>query len=299
MRAVGIGQCSWDMLAISSGFPEPDSKHEIKSMDEQGGGPVATAMVALSRLGAGCVFHGVIGDDGYGARIARGLADENVDVRGLLMRKGAGSQVAFILVEPGPARRTILWRRPTSSPLMPDELPGDFLDGADALLLDGLMADVSMHAAGVAAGAGVPVILDAGRMRPGMMELARICPHVVGSEEFGRALGMDSAAPEAFHGKARALIPGLLTITLGRRGCVSYPKEGPLRIPAFRVDALDTTGAGDVFHAGYAYGIMTGMRLADTLRFASAMAALKCRALGGRAGIPSLGEAMALAGLSR
>lgn len=298
MRAVGIGQCSWDLLALSEGFPKPDTKHEIGSLSGQGGGPVATAMVALARLGARCSFHGVAGDDEYGPKIAQSLLDEGVDASGLVMRSRAGSQVAFILVEPSTQRRTIIWRRPTAVPLGAQELPEGFLDGSDILLLDGLMSEVSLHAARMAKGAGVPVLLDAGRMRPGMMELAAMADHVVGSEEFARDIGMNPDSPEDFHQKARSTFPGLLTITLGKRGCISFPDAGPIHVPAYDLDVLDTTGAGDVFHAGYAYGVMRGLPLVDTLKFASALAALKCRSLGGRAGIPTLDEAVSLCGIS-
>jgi sulfofructose kinase len=291
MVVAGIGQCSWDYLAEVDSYPGADSKKEVLSWQEQGGGPVATALVALRRLGVECGFFGIVGDDGEGGKIRRSLVDVGVEVSGLLSRRGASSQAAFIAIERGKGTRTIFWRRPSSRPLSPEELPGDFLEGCDFLLLDGLMAEVSVHAAKKARDASVPVMLDAGRVRQGMLEAASLSDYVVGSEEFARELGWNGD-PVSFTPRAGKLTPGVTTITLGQRGSVTYSGGEIIAVPAFEVDAVDSTGAGDVFHGGYVYGLLRGWKLPRTLRFASAMAALKCRKLGGRAGIPGLEEVL-------
>ncbi|MEJ2314475.1 MAG: PfkB family carbohydrate kinase [Nitrospirota bacterium] len=291
MVVAGIGQCSWDYLAEVDSYPGADSKKEVLSWQEQGGGPVATALVALRRLGVECGFFGIVGDDGEGGNIRRSLLDEGVEVSGLLSRRGASSQTAFIAIERGKGTRTIFWRRPSARALLPEELPGDFLKGCNFLLLDGLMAEVSVRAAKKAREASVPVMLDAGRVREGMLEAAALSDYVVGSEEFGRELGWNGD-PESFRPGAGKLTPGVTTITLGRRGSVTYSGGEIIEVPAFEVDVIDSTGAGDVFHGGYVYGLLRGWDLSRTVRFASAMAALKCRKLGGRAGIPDLEEVL-------
>jgi ribokinase len=101
-----------------------------------------------------------------------------------------------------------------------------------------------------------------------------------------------SGEPEGFRKEARGLTKGVLTITLGGRGSVTFRGDEIMSVPAFDVQAVDTTGAGDVFHGGYIYGLLRGWDLMETVRFASALAAIKCRAMGGRAGIPGLGEVM-------
>ncbi|HTF99229.1 MAG TPA: PfkB family carbohydrate kinase [Nitrospirota bacterium] len=289
MPVVGIGQCAWDVLAIVDRIPEADTKKEVLVWEEQGGGPVATALTALSRFGIPGTFYGVIGDDREGASIRQSLLDEGVDVRGLVRRFQASSQTAFIAIEKAMGTRTIFWKRPTGDPLTPDELPTDFLDSADFLLLDGLMNNVSLFAARAARKAGVPVMLDAGRVREGMLELARTSDYVIGSEEFARDLGWRDDA-EAFRQNADTLSTGIVTITLGSRGSVTYAQGEIIFCPAFAVEVVDTTGAGDVFHGGFLYGLLQKWPLMDTLRFASAAAAMKCRKLGGRKGIPGLEE---------
>ncbi len=285
MRVVGIGQCSWDYLAVVDSFPAVDTKVEVRDWQEQGGGPVATALVALTRLGIPCDFYGITGDDPEGEKIRGSLLAEGVSTTGLLTRENAASQTAFIAIEEGTASRTIFWRRPSGMPLLPDELPHGFLDPCDFLLLDGLLAEASLFAARQARERGVPVMLDAGRSRPGMLETARHCDYVVASEQFALDLGWDGTT-HGLHALAVSVGPGVFTVTRGNLGSITWHDGELIAIPAFPVAAVDTTGAGDVFHGGYIFGLLRGMDLADTIRFASAMAAMKCTRLGGRAGIP-------------
>jgi ribokinase len=169
------------------------------------------------------------------------------------------------------------------------ELPPDFLDNAGFLLLDGLMQDVSVFAARQARKEGIPVMLDAGRVREGMLELARMSDYVVGSEEFARELGWNDD-PGSFFQEVGRLGFGITTITLGGRGSVTSAGDEIISCPAFPIEIVDSTGAGDVFHGGYLYGLLQKWPLKDAIRFASALAAMKCRKLGGRAGIPRLSE---------
>jgi ribokinase len=277
------------MLAVVDRFPQVDTKKEVLVWEEQGGGPVATALAALSRLGVSCRFYGVTGDDREGAAIRQSLIEEGVDVTGLIKRSNASSQTAFIAIDKSRGTRTIFWKRPTRDPLRMEELPPDFLNGAQFLLLDGLMKDVSLFAAQQARKAGIPVMLDAGRVREGMLELARLCDYVVGSEEFARELGWKDD-PGSFRQEVRKHGFGITTITLGGRGSVTFGGDEVISCPAFPVETMDTTGAGDVFHGGYLYGLLQKWPLEDTIRFASAVAAMKCRKLGGRVGIPRLSE---------
>src|SRR5512135_3538066 len=131
MIVTGIGQCSLDHLALMDNYPVLDAKKEILELHEQGGGPVATALVALSRWGVKGRFHGIVGDDDAGKKIQRSLVEEGVAVSGLVIREKAASQVAFIAIEKETAKRTIFWRRPTGRPLQAEELGADFLDGSE------------------------------------------------------------------------------------------------------------------------------------------------------------------------
>jgi len=289
MKAAGLGQSSLDYIAFVDGFPQEDTKAEVTDFTVQGGGPVATALVSLSRLGVETFFAGRVSDDRAGLEIRAGLKAEGVDVRGLKVRKGGSSQVAFILVNRKTGARTILWQRPTVAPLSPSEVSPSFVKGKDFLLLDGLMLDSSMKTAKAARAAGVPVMLDAGRVRPGMMELASLSDYIVASEEFARGLGLSPLEALKRLSKFR---PKAATVTLGAKGSVTWAGGARFRQSAYKVCAVDTTGAGDVFHGGYAYGVLRGWDIRKTVRFASAFAALKCLKPGGRLGIPTLGATL-------
>ncbi len=295
MPVSGIGQCSLDYLALVDSYPEADTKKEVLEWQEQGGGPVATALVALARLGVRCRFHGVIGDDVAGDRIRQSLLREGIEVTGLVQREKTTSQLAFIVIETGTAKRTIFWKRPSGEPLRIQELATGFLDGSDLLLLDGLMTDVSMYAARKAKELNIPVMLDAGRMRPGMQELAQLSDYIVASEEFAKDLGL-RLVEDALQAERKKLGARVLTITLGEKGSITVSGNEAFQTPAFGIDAVDTTGAGDVFHGGYIYGLLQDWCLKDTLIFASAVAAMKCRKIGGRAGIPRLDEVIEFLG---
>ena len=289
MKVTGLGQCAWDYLATVENYPAADTKCETGAWFEQGGGPVATALVSLSRLGIDCAFHGVTGDDETGEKIRQSLSDEGIETEGLLKREGGVSQKAFIAVEKEGGKRTIFWQRPSGEVLKTEELGDDFLEKSDFLLLDGLMTETSLFAAKKARGKGVPVLLDAGSARPGMVDLARECDYVVGSERFAKDIGWEGN-PAKFSERLTALRLGLTTITLGERGSLTFKENKLIEMPAFPVEVVDTTGAGDVFHGGYIYGLLQDLTIEEVLRFASVLAAMKCRKSGGRTGLPTLDE---------
>lgn len=289
MIVTGIGQSALDYLVLVDTYPRVDTKKEVIEWHEQGGGPVATALVALSRLGISCRFYGIIGDDYAGEKIRQSLIEEGIEVTGLTKRDMATSQIAFIVVEKGTARRTIFWKRPSGNPLQREEFGVDFLDGSDFLILDGLMKDISLHAAKRAKRLNIPIMLDAGRMRPGMLDLARLSDYVVTSEEFAKDLGWQ-LTQEALLKEKEKLGIKVLTITLGEKGSITISNDEFIQLSAFMVKAVDTTGAGDVFHGGYIYGLLNKWSLKDAVTFASALAAIKCTKIGGRIGIPRLSE---------
>lgn len=289
MKVAGLGQCSLDYITLVDRFPVEDTKQEVLDFVIQGGGPVATALVTLSRLGVKTSILGRVSDDRAGDEIRKGLRSEGVDTRWLLVKEGGKSQLAFILVNGSKGSRTICWQRPTVPALTPREIDPAFFKGASFLMLDGLMSEASYQAAAIASKKNIPIMLDAGRMRPGMLKLAYMSDYVVCSEEFvaGMKMSLKDAFKKLSGGKAKAV-----TITLGDKGSFTWHEDRIFLQKAFRVKTVDTTGAGDVFHGAYAYGILQGWDIKKTVRFASAVAAMKCTKLGGRTGIPTLQEAL-------
>jgi sulfofructose kinase len=151
------------------------------------------------------------------------------------------------------------------------------------------MKSVSLVAANRAKEMRVPVMIDAGRLREGMLDIAGLCDYIVASEEFAKELGYDGDAGK-FRETLRKRGLRLTTITLGKKGSVTFHGSDTIAVPAYDVEQVDTTGAGDVFHGGYIFGLLMRWDIALTIRFASALAAMNCRKVGGRAGIPGLQE---------
>jgi len=289
MSIFGLGQASLDLITTVNGFPLEDEKKEVTSFIEQGGGPVATALVSLERLGVDTAFAGVVSDDYAGKQIVEGLMEEGVDTAPLVVRPGGASQRAFIIVNSGDGSRTILWQRPTVAELAAEEVKGEWLKGADFVLLDGLMEEASLRMSEIAAEKGVPLVCDAGSPRPGVLRLLPKVDYIVASEKFSAYF---SPNPHEALSKIATFGAKAVTVTLGKGGSVSWHEGGVFSTPAFKVRAVDTTGAGDVFHGGYIFGLKKGWPLQRVVKFASAFAALKCLAPGGRSGIPTLAETM-------
>jgi sugar/nucleoside kinase (ribokinase family) len=296
---IGLGWCACDRIYQVDRYPAQGGKTRIRGMLEQGGGQVASALVALARLGHATRIVGKCGDDAEGARIGREFDAAGVDTRGLLVVPRARSQLSIILVPAAGGERTIFVHRGQGIDLAAADIAPALLPEAPYLLLiDGHELEACLLAATHCRARGGRVLLDAEYCEPRTATLLPLVDELVADEGFAaRLLGSAAgAAPEAPATLAALLATGAgrVTVTLGARGAVSWDGRVLLRQRAFAVPIVDTTGAGDAFHAGIAHGLLAGLDFAATLRFACALAALKCRALGGRAGLPSLAEVEAL-----
>jgi sulfofructose kinase len=288
MDVFGLGQCSFDIIGRIPAWPSPDAKCEFHDGVIQGGGPVATALVALGRWGLACHFAGVIGDDSFGGEINRSLRAEGVDTSGLLERQGHRSQVAFIASEPG-GRRTIFWQRPTGEALNLSEIDLSVLRASRVLHTDGLFIEAALAASAEAKQSGVMVTVDAGTLREGMLDLARLSDCFVSSESFACALVGGDDPLEACR-RILDLGPKIAGVTLGARGYAAMFDGRSFMKPAVAVEAVDTTGCGDVFHAGLTFGLIRGWDPEKSFDLAAWAAAQVATKIGGRAGLPSKQE---------
>jgi ribokinase len=286
-EVIGLGQCPVDYLGTIKAYPPPDTKCEFSGLVVEGGGPAATAMVALARWGVSCAFSGIVGDDLFGNVIKASLEQEGVDTGGVLTRKGYDSQFAFIAIEPTAARRTIFWRKPTGPRLEPEELDLEAIKKAKVLHVDGLYPEAALAACKAIRRTGGQVVVDAGTLREGMLDLAHVSDYFVVSETFAMSLMGDNTPLDACQRLAE-LGPKVVGVTLGARGYVALAEGSVIERPAHPVEALDTTGCGDAFHAGITYGVVNQWDIEKNLDFGAWAAAMVSRKLGGRAGIPTL-----------
>lgn len=285
----GIGQCCLDHLGKAPAYPPPDVKCEFTGLVIEGGGPVATALVALARWGIPCTFAGTVGDDEFGEKILASFRKEGIDTSGVLVRKHAGSQFAFVLAEPGLARRTIFWRRATGTPPQPEELRHDVIGQSKVLHTDAFFPEASLAACRTAKEAGVAIVVDAGSLREGMLEHARLAEHFLASGFFARAF-LERDDPVEACRKLAEYGPRVVAVTRGKEGYVALVEGELIDRPACPAEAVDTTGCGDVFHAGYTYGLLQDWPVEERLDFAAWAASRVSLKMGGREGIPTRRE---------
>jgi ribokinase len=264
-----------------------DDKVEILQSAIQGGGPSVNAIAASARLGAPTAFIGCVGSDQRGRDIVAGLAAEGVDVSGMKTREGAESAAGFCWIEKQSGKRSIAWTRGTARPLAGDEIAPERVRSSKLLHLDGHQTEAAIAAAKLAREHGVTVSIDAGTVVPRIEELLELADIIIASEKFARRCtglsDVETAAKKLFAGRCK-----FSAVTMGSEGSVGFDGRELFRCPAFKVSVVDTTAAGDVFHGAFAYEYVQGGTWPDCLRFASAVAALKCTRFGGRAGIPDL-----------
>ncbi|MCC6849728.1 MAG: carbohydrate kinase family protein [Deltaproteobacteria bacterium] len=294
LDVVGIGVNAVDHLCTVEFFPTFDSKQTLAGYDVQPGGQVATALVALQRWGRRCRYVGTFGDGPLGAWSRRSLVDEGIEVAYAPTRGGVANQCAVILVDRASGERTILMHRPVALTLRPEEVDRGVVTGGRVLHLDGYDADAAHVAASWARAAGVPVVVDVDTGVEEVERLLRLTDAVILACEFACALTGAVDAEAALGALAVMTGAPLVAVTLGAGGVIARTAAGTLRVPGFAVRAVDTTGAGDVFRAGFIHGLLADWSLERTLAFANAGAALKCTVAGGRPGIPTVAAAEAL-----
>jgi sulfofructose kinase len=288
VEVVGLGQACIDYLGRLSSYPEEDGKVELLDLHMQCGGPASTALATLSRMGIQTSFLGSISDDAFGMEILRGLKEEKIDHTFLKRTPGYTSQFAFIAVNRDNGRRTIFWTRGSVPHLKSTDVDLSPFPGARILHTDGLMVEASMEAARQAREMGLKVVMDAGTLRNGYLELVSMVDILIASERFGSALvGTDEPVEKALEALSKRG-PKEVVITLGPKGSVGWKGGETVWQEAFPIKATDTTGAGDVYHGAYIYGLLKGWDMTECMRFASAASALKCMEMGARKGIPSL-----------
>ena len=286
---VGMGLNSVDFLCLVPGFPTPNSKMQMRRFSKQGGGQVATAMVALSRWGVKTKYLGKVGEDELGEFSLHSIRQEGVDVSSVTIELNATNQFAMIIVDGSTGERTILWNRDDRLTYREGELRKDEVCSGKILHLDGHDVHAALQCARWAKEEGIPTVIDLDKVEPLTSELIKGIDFVITSSRFP-ALYTGIADREKAFLELQKHTSGFLCATLGHEGAIALVKGKVIYVEGLKVKTVDTTGAGDVFHGGFIYGLLQNWEVEEILRFANAAAALKCKELGGRRGIPTLGE---------
>jgi sulfofructose kinase len=289
----GIGIACLDHLIVV-----PENSREggrISDYRLEGGGLTASALVAAARLGAPAQFWTCLGDDDVGRAIVKGLAREGIDTRGIRFVRGAHSPVSVVHVEsPSGERRIYHFRGDAFEKAGP---PPDFegMEKAGALLVDYCWREGALAGARRAHQSSLPVIGDFDPRRD--PELAAAVDSLIVGEQVAESLSEERGFDAALR-RLREFGPSFVAVTAGAHGCWYWVDNAVRHCPAFPVKVVDTTGAGDAFHGAFAFAIAQHWDIDEAIRLASAVGALACTALGGRAGLPDLSAALALLGRS-
>ena len=277
---VGLGLNAMDTICVVPVFPRPNTKTHIGEVRVEPGGQVATAMTTCARLGLKSRYIGSVGNDAWGTAQLASLRQENLELH-VREVDGAVSQVAIIVLEEGIGERTILWRRDPALQYPVDQLRRDLITDAAILHLDGCDTAAALLAARWAREAGMKIVIDIDEIyNASTHELLRMVDYLIASSDF-------SEDPQELAVRYGCPVVG---ITRGGDGAVFVDRGRLIRSSGFKVPVADTTGAGDVFHGAFIYGLVQNWALEDTIRFAHAAAAMKCMHIGARRGIPTLSE---------
>ena len=288
---VGVGLNATDVFYLVPNYPALGGKVRIISSSVQPGGQVATALVACRRLGLTARYFGKVGDDEGGRIQLASLAREGVDARHTRVVPRTPNQVGVIVVDRSTGERTVFWDRHPRLALRASELSRDAIVSARALHLDGCDVAACRVAARWARAAGIPVVADLDTVYSKIENLLPLVDYLVASTGFLLALARVKDPFRALGLVAREYHNPAVGMTLGENGALLLWRGKFIYSPGFVVEAVDTTGAGDVFHGAFVYGLLAGWEMPRILDFSNAMAGLNCMALGARGGIKSRSEA--------
>ena len=289
----GLGASTMDIITLVDHFPKGKEVQQALDMVIQGGGPIATAMVTLARLGARAGMIDVVGDDWRGALIREEFQREGVDIGHIQVSQGCVSSTSSILVTKGDGARAIMYSPGSASEVSLTSAHKAAIESAKFLHVNGRHWEACLQAVRWAREAGVRVSFDGGadRYRPALRELVPMTDICITARDFAEKYTGEAELP-----KAAELIeksgPSLVVITDGKGGSYVHSRDGKaFHQPAYLFpEVVDTTGCGDSYHGAFLFGLLRGYGLEQTASLASAVAALNSQRLGGRTGLPTHDE---------
>ncbi len=299
IRVVGVGSALLDILVRLERMPTWDDPVDLLDLEIDGGGPVATALVAVERLGVHAGMVGTYGTNRVGQIKLQTLAEHGVDVSRMVPRTGIDTQACIAYIDAATGERVFsALHNLAHDALTLNELDRDYITAADYLHLDGRHPDAALQAARWMRAAGKKVMVDGPATRGGW-PIAPIMPDLIATCDVlicGAGFGPDLTGLTDVWEIGQALLdlgPAVVVQTEGRTGSYTVTRDDQFHTPGFQVDVVDTTGCGDVFHGAYMVADLHGWDVRQAVQFATAAAALKATRLGGRAGIPTFEQTLA------
>jgi sulfofructose kinase len=291
---VGVGLNATDTLILVPHFPAYAGKAPFTREILSPGGQVASAMVACARLGLRVRYIGAVGDDERGQVQMESLRSAALDIEHVQLRRNCANQTAYIVVDQSTGERTVFWRRDECLRIDPEQIAPEQITNARMLHIDGHDTAAVAHAARIARAEGIPVTMDVDTIYAGLDKVLPNVDYLIASSEFpGRWTG-EGDPFRALETMQNEYGMRVAAMTVGAHGALARIDGKFVYSPAFVVNCIDTTGAGDVFHGAFCYAVLQEMSMREALEFSNAMAALNCTALGARGGIRGLEDIRAL-----
>ncbi|MDP8228757.1 MAG: PfkB family carbohydrate kinase [Candidatus Electryoneaceae bacterium] len=292
----GFGHCCVDYLSILDPYPSKGKKGDVVESLVIGGGPVPTALATLANFGATTRFCGKVGSGHEGALIIDGLHQRGVDTSWMTVDPDGVTARAFIWIDPKDGSRTIALDVSRFKWMTPDQLDDRLPKRCKLFLTDGRATDATLKALKIARKAGVTTVLDIGATRPRLDEMLPLIDYAVVSQDLADGFA-PGASPDQLSHRLIEAGTGTAVVTMGKNGTIWFDGSNGGHIPSFPVSRIvDTTGAGDIFHGAFIYGLLQDWALDHSIRFAGVAAALSCRKLSGMMSIPSLEEVKTISG---
>ena len=265
--------------------PEPGRKYRSREAEIIGGGCAANAAVAVARLGGHALLAARLGDDMIGDMVLDGLGEEGVDCQLVQRYPGKRTSYSAVVVD-GDGERTIIGFRDETMDFGADWLSGRTLPLFDAVLADTRWPEGAKALMECARERGVPGVLDGEAPASEAQDALHIASHlafsVQGLAEYCGTDNLDDGLKSV-----AAKTGAWVCVTEGENGVRWLEDDAVQHMPAFAVDAVDTLGAGDVWHGAFAFKLGSGAAEVDAIRYANAVSAIKCTQFGGRAGTPT------------
>lgn len=297
---LGVGANSIDFVYNLPAYPRPDgplSKLRIISTERSPGGQTATVLCACASLGLSTRYVGTIATDENGRLVREAMQARGVDVSGAIDRDAPNAFALILLAgsnDPyASGERIVLWDRDPRMTLRPNELPDDLALGARLVHVDDVDGDAAIAAGRAGMAAGLAVTSDLEAVKPQTKDLLAAVTIPIFAESVAEELAGERNLETALR-KLRTPRMTLLCTTLGANGAAMLAGDRFIRQPAFPIQPIDTTGAGDVFRAGFIYAVLRGETPEQILRFACAAAAISCTRRGAIHSVPALDDVLRL-----
>ncbi len=285
-KIVGIGACVMDTLITVPKYPEEDTKLRATGLKTAGGGPVATGIVAASKLGISTGYIGVLSDDNGGKFLEEDFKKYNVDTKDIVVKSGYRSFTSTIWLSEESTSRTCVFDKGNLPELVLDDEQKESIKSAQILMVDGNEMKGAVEGAKIAKENNTKVLYDCGGLYEGVENLLKLTDIMIPSEEFALKHTQSQTVEEAAKKIMSMYSPEIVVITSGKKGGLYYDGKEMFSYPAFEVKAIDTNGSGDVFHGAFAAGIVHGYNYKECCYFSSATSAIKCTGIGARESVP-------------